>query len=466
MQRFRTLLTRSDQLVILLGSSISILAATAVGYGVVAGSPALTAMTIVGLLCIPVLIVIEELPLFVFVATLGISQLAIAQDQSLAKPIAILCLGSWLFSLLLRGQNPLDSLSPLDVAILVFFGVNFVSILTASVRDRMWSYLLTYLQNLVLYFMVRTVASSPVRLIRLLWVSVVATTFSASFFLWRFFQGDYLVAGGIRRLLPIGIGVNNYAAFVLSILLIALGLLAAARKPSQRIILASCACILTFTIVVSKSRGAFIGLLAVAPVYLWSVRRRRTSLLGVILITLVFAMVFLSNVSTTLEVGDYSSRMQSLLQTDILTTSRPYLWKMAWRAFIAHPLVGLGVENFVLPEIWFPLAVQVGVPSYIIGPQEPHSLYFGVATDVGLVGLLPFVSMLFIGLRNLITQIFQSQSGKALPLPYTSSILLGFGSYLLAAAFVPSQLWPFLYFLLGLTEAGVRANTAWTNRQA
>jgi O-antigen ligase len=68
----------------------------------------------------------------------------------------------------------------------------------------------------------------------------------------------------------------------------------------------------------------------------------------------------------------------------------------AWRMFLAHPLMGVGLKNFPIAMTLYappgmPLAYQMG-PDQVLTPVEgPHSTYLSLLSEVGLLGFVGLV---------------------------------------------------------------------------
>ena len=77
------------------------------------------------------------------------------------------------------------------------------------------------------------------------------------------------------------------------------------------------------------------------------------------------------------------------------TSGRSSIWTVAWRVVEAHPVLGVGNDNFILVEDRYvnrPGAVQA---IYIIGhPKVVHNAYLEALVDLGIPGLLTLLAVL------------------------------------------------------------------------
>jgi O-antigen ligase len=156
--------------------------------------------------------------------------------------------------------------------------------------------------------------------------------------------------------------------------------LAAAFKPGpvpRRVLAALCAAVMMATIVLTKSRGGFLGLGAMlAMLVITSVRVRPA--IGVAAVVAVLAAVPLAPTS-------FWNRMVSILDADHDTTgsrqARLDLLEEGLRVFVAHPVLGVGLGQFINYD-----------PTDRKGAWNvTHNAVLQVAAELGIVGLVPFL---------------------------------------------------------------------------
>ncbi len=76
------------------------------------------------------------------------------------------------------------------------------------------------------------------------------------------------------------------------------------------------------------------------------------------------------------------------------TEPRASLWGVAWRDFVAHPLLGSGAGTFA--EAW----IRSGLASLRGGALDAHSLYVEMAAELGIVGLLLLLAFVLLPLAG------------------------------------------------------------------
>jgi O-antigen ligase len=87
---------------------------------------------------------------------------------------------------------------------------------------------------------------------------------------------------------------------------------------------------------------------------------------------------------------------------DISTESRFVLWNMAWQAFLEHPFLGWGLENFQLVSLKY---YDPCLGSPLCGSEmwfdRAHNKVLDLLVEVGFVGLLSYLSVFFLSVYSL-----------------------------------------------------------------
>lgn len=80
------------------------------------------------------------------------------------------------------------------------------------------------------------------------------------------------------------------------------------------------------------------------------------------------------------------------------TSGRTTLWQVALRVFRAHPLLGVGTNNFILVEGQYVNEPGAVNSFYVVtSPKVAHDAFMEALVDTGIPGLLSFVAVLLIG---------------------------------------------------------------------
>ena len=84
---------------------------------------------------------------------------------------------------------------------------------------------------------------------------------------------------------------------------------------------------------------------------------------------------------------------------DISTASRFVVWNMAWQAFLEHPFLGWGLENFQLVSLKY---YDPCLGSSLCGSEmwfdRAHNKILDLLVEVGIVGLISYLSVFFVAM--------------------------------------------------------------------
>jgi len=146
-------------------------------------------------------------------------------------------------------------------------------------------------------------------------------------------------------------------------------------------------------LLLTQTRGAWLA--AIVAMIVLGILWRPSVLIGTIGVLLVVVLTFAS--------ADWASVVRERVQSTFTleaglsgfesSLGRLGLAVTAWRMFLAHPLLGVGLKNFTVAMPLYsppglPLAYEMG-PNHILTPVEgPHSTYLSLLSEVGIVGLI------------------------------------------------------------------------------
>ena len=310
----------------------------------------------------------------------------------LARIVAIVAVVAYLAGRLGHGERL--TIVPLELkmlGVITLLGLLFAPV-AAAPQDTIDVMLDMFLKVSIIFVLMINLIDTPKRLRAMFSLVVVCGTFFAALAVKSYLIGDFVVIEkkdigvvGLRIIGAVGgfIGNPNDLATTLNMLLpfaVALSLLSGGLK---RLFYAACAVILVAGIVVSFSRGGFLGLIAMGAVLLWKVGSQSRGMTA-----LAFAVIF--GVFVVAMPGGYGGRVLSIfnLAEDRSGTSeqrRDLLERAASIAF-HHPIVGVGMGNFHI---------------YSIHELVAHNSYLEIAAELGLVGLLAYLVLIFAPLRSL-----------------------------------------------------------------
>jgi probable O-glycosylation ligase (exosortase A-associated) len=210
-----------------------------------------------------------------------------------------------------------------------------------------------------------------------------------------------LLVGGGHKILGSGsVGDNNSLAA--GLLMIVPLLFYLSRYAAVRYVRAGLLAVLGLslvTIVMTFSRGGFIGLLVLGAFMIKNSRYRLRS---------AAVVVALAAVTYVLAPESWFMRLDTIstIDNDSSFMGRVVAWKMSWLIAMDRPFFGGGmhaVQNMLVWSTYRPLLPSLDfivTPPADTIPHAAHSIYFEVLGDTGFVGLLLFLASIASGLYN------------------------------------------------------------------
>ena len=309
-------------------------------------------------------------------------------DFPIVKIVAIATLIVYILQTLTRAQRL--TIFPLELKmLLVIAALGFLFIPIAQAPQDSWTVLLDlFIKVVIIFILMINVIDTRKRLESMMRLIVIAGTVLSIFAAFDYASGTFGTVDksvGVRIAGVVG-GIfsnpNDLATSFNLLIPLAVGL-ALLRQGRQRYFYFACAAILATGVVLTFSRGGFLGLVAVCAVLLWKLSRESKALSALALILTVF--IFLS----AMPVG-YSGRIVSIFdhQSDPTGSSqaRIDLLNRGLELALAHPVLGLGIGNFHI---------------YSIQEQRAHNSYLEIAAELGMLGLIAYLIMILAPLRSL-----------------------------------------------------------------
>jgi len=276
--------------------------------------------------------------------------------------------------------------SLLDLSILALVLLSAASLFVADVRGvAIREFRVIVLEPALFYLILRLTPLDEKAIWRIVDAFMLGAVAVAVIGLGNLITGQNLITaeGGLPRIRSVFGSPNNLGLFLGRALSIAVAVALLSHRGLRRVLYALAAPLILIAIGFSFSRGAiFLGVpiaLAVILIF-WGGRRALWALVGLGVVGLL-ALIPLSNIP----------RFADLLNPSSGTSFfRVQLWRSAWAMFLDHPLLGVGLDNFlyayrghyILPEAW----------------QEPnlphaHNIILDSLTRLGLSGLAAFIGI-------------------------------------------------------------------------
>jgi O-antigen ligase len=312
----------------------------------------------------------------------------IVGDFPLVKIVAIGTLLAYFASALTSGGRL--SVWPIELKMILLIAALALAFMPIALSQKDSQDMLfdVFLKVVIIFAVMINVLNTRERLRSILKVVVFCGTGLAIYAVYSYLQGHIIVTGSklvvrIAGLVEGMFGNPNDLATGLAILVPISVALALTRRGAERVLFFACTVALVSGIVVTFSRGGFLGLVAMGAVLLWKVGRRNRAVTAL-------AFFVLLGVFMGMMPGGYASRLTTIFNIEEDPTgsaqARRELLDRGMSLAIAHPVVGLGMGNFHI---------------YSIQEQVAHNSYLEIAAELGMGGLAAYLILIFAPLRSL-----------------------------------------------------------------
>ncbi|HWQ35063.1 MAG TPA: O-antigen ligase family protein [Blastocatellia bacterium] len=320
------------------------------------------------------------------------------------RMVVFIWLLGWL--LLPLAASPADSLAELTDSFFKVLTTFLLLVNLLDTRERLWS---------------------VIRLV--VWCgSLIALDVIRSFVIGQLRMKGERVAGIVGGIF----GNPNDLATALNLLVpLALVLALNARGLKRQVYLGLTALMSAATIV-TFSRGGFLGLLVMGSCLLWKLGRRqriKSALTGALAVFLFLMLM----------PGGYGKRLLTIFNNEADVTGsaqeRRQVMERAAELALHHPVIGLGIGNF---------------PIYSIHQKKAHNAYLEIAAELGLAGLLAYLTLILAPLRSLRRierrTAAQTEARSREYFLLSAGLQAAFFAYMVCSIFASIQYLWFLYF--------------------
>jgi len=312
---------------------------------------------------------------------------------------------SWLSRRVARKETPFLG-SAQCLWLLALCGTILVSsTVTEYWRGTVQLFFASFFRDVVLYFLLALLTTTPRRLHGMLWLLVALNAINGLRGLHTYLQQREM--GGVSRALGQGIfGDPNDLALTLVVMIpFLLSLRRAEPYPLARASLGGFLVLSLLSVAATFSRGGFLGLLVVLFLALWErVQPRfwRFLLVGVTWVALIVGL-------------RHTFRVRGLEAGAVQKEGRLWAWKAGWGMIKHSPLVGVGFGQFNFRFGEF------APPEAEVEELMPHNSFLQVAAELGLVGFLCYLGLLRTAFRE-IGQMEQAIQTHPVPYPVRATV--------------------------------------------
>lgn len=315
------------------------------------------------------------------------------------------------------------------------------SILVLETLDIFWRDAITVL--IIVTLMRKTESIKPV-----IWSLIAGGIFLGSISTYQFltstFDSIYLgfakatlePGSGYFRLSGILLETNFYAQRLLVVVPLALDRLLNEKETRLQLIAGWALVVSILTIILTYSRGGFIGLVGVLLLMvlltkrIWIRSLIASILVGMILVPFIPSLyieriVTLTELTSASEItlireGSFRGRLSENI--------------VAWRMFADHPLLGVGLNNF--KPNYLDYSRDLGIDSRL-EERSPHSMYLQFMAEHGIFGLFWLIALIFVTFKGLMkAQKDFLSSGKSDYANISVAIGIAIGGFLITGIFL------------------------------
>ncbi len=194
------------------------------------------------------------------------------------------------------------------------------------------------------------------------------------------------------------------------------------------------------SVILSFSRGGFVGLVAIAfVIWLFSPKKMMSLTVLVVLSVLIF---LISGDSYLVEMSTVTDTRESTAQWRLMA------WASGWRMFIDNPL-GVGGSNF---PYRFPEYQPEGL-SRLMGGRPAHSLWFTLFPEVGIFGTLLYFILMFRNYKDLkmVSVLLRSEQSDKRYLGFLAiATIAGFAGFFTSGTFLSVLYYPYFWYMTAL----------------
>jgi len=192
-------------------------------------------------------------------------------------------------------------------------------------------------------------------------------------------------------------------------------------------------------VIVSSSRGGFVGLAGMVFVT-WCLSPKKVLAL---LVAGILMGAFFFSISSK-----YEARLSSITETNKGTAKeRVESWKSAWEMFKAYPL-GVGPNNF---PIHFPEFQTSGAYRNMWG-RVAHSLWFTLIPELGIIGLVVYSLLIIANLRDIfwLKKLFEIDENFKFLHFLSLAFMVSITGYFISGTFLSVLYYPHFFYLTSL----------------
>lgn len=297
---------------------------------------------------------------------------------------------------------------PMVLCGLAFLGLILASCLWADYPSLVLTGLFSQVQLFFLLVMVYDLTRSWGQVDRIARLLLASGLIACGFTLHQyFFLGVKRAGDGIAG------GINYTASFLVTILPLAFYLLRSQNSSRVKFFSLLYVALGTAAVAVTFSRTSYLLLGLTVLAHYWVTLRSRSGRAWMVVLTLLVAVLpfYLPGEPVSARLRSISpvvgQWLGSLEGSREINDVRAYSWRVGLEMFRRDPLLGAGYNNYGILFLTYQVDYS-GSPQIFTDPRSPHSSFIGLASELGLAGILVWAALFGFGFRGLL------RAGRAL----------------------------------------------------
>mgnify|MGYP002640910917 CR=1 FL=1 len=403
-----------------------------------------------------------------FIVYTNVSDIAIEFHgaPSVAKSFVLLLLFAILMRWIAYNEKP-DGWQRATALLFGYGAVGFASILYAADPSRTLAATELYIKNALIVIVVVILLQYGAVFRRVIWALLAAGIFLGTLTVFQYVTGttDNYYFGFAQTSAAVLVGASstnrvsgpindpNYYALIMSVLVpLALDRIWHEKNRWMKAFSIWAFVATAAAVMLTYSRSGFVILVFVLGLmFLYRAPNFKN-----FLILLLISLVLIQFVPT-----QYTDRLESLtsflpgsnnnLREDAAIRGRASELLVGWNMFLDHPILGVGYDNY--PIYYQQYSRQVGLDPRA-EERSAHNLYIEILAETGIVGLIFFLAIIFITVRDIYWAVKKLHSQGLFDIADMSAAMgISFVGYLAASMFIHDAYQRYFWLIVGIAMA-------------
>jgi probable O-glycosylation ligase (exosortase A-associated) len=297
---------------------------------------------------------------------------------------------SYIIVSLLETQKIKIVTHPILWAIVAFYLVQVVSGVFSIDSTLSFLYTIDYGKRIIFALLIVQIINSHERFRGFIWMHIVLMAYLAVSGVIAYMTGNVIVTQGIERIKSLtsaGGDPNTLATSMDIALPFVLVLINRVKKTWLKGVLVIFAVFMVYSVILSGSRAGLLGLLT-GMFLLWLYSKRKLKYAAFAIVVAYGAVLIMPD--------QYVARYSTIANyaeggvVDQSTQGRYDAWEAGWQMFLDNPLLGVGAHAFGLSH-----SMEYS-PEFQRSSLKAHSMYFQVIAELGILGVVSFLTFIYL----------------------------------------------------------------------